>query len=607
MTAADSMDAAARATRGLQGVSSELAERVTQLLAAMRSIGTGLQLHPTLDVIAQTAAELAGARYASIVVIDEQSGDLDEFASYGVDEVDRARLDEIPDAPGTTLTVPIDVDGRYFGDLVLSQKRGGGRFRDDDLHLVRIIATEAGIAIGNARLHLETRQRERWIDGAHAVTTALLSSADARDALGVIAEQARGLADAMAGVVLLPRSGSEVAVGAAGGGGPGPGGGGAGGAAGGRAGAPGGAGGADAAGAAGAAGSAQGPEWLEVVAVAGEGVDDLVGRVLPSYSPTVRALLAGKEVFLDDAGADPRAVSDGAGRFGPCMMLPLRSGKKVLGALSLPRAPGGRLYRETEKQSATQFAGQAALALMLSEVQRDRERLAVYEDRDRIARDLHDLVIQRLFATGMQLQGAKRLERAPEVRQRIDAAVDALELTIEEIRGTIYALQQEPEQAPTGLRALVLREVATAAAPLGFQPSTSFVGAVDERVDERIARQLLAALREGLSNASRHAGAGQVGVVVDATAELPDGRDAVRLTVADDGRGLSPYGRRSGLRNIERRAEELGGRATYGPGLGDCGGGTSLIWEVPLTAPAGEAGGGPGAAGATGATGAAAA
>ncbi|WP_407566208.1 GAF domain-containing protein [Streptomyces sp. 184] len=566
MTAADSMDAAARATRGLQGVSSELAERVTQLLAAMRSIGTGLQLHPTLDVIAQTAAELAGARYASIVVIDEQSGDLDEFASYGVDEVDRARIDEIPDEPGTTLTVPIDVDGRYFGDLVLSEKLGGGRFRDYDLHLVRIIATEAGIAIGNARLHLETRQRERWIDGAHAVTTALLSSANARDALGVIAEQARGLADAMAGVVLLPRSGDDVTAGAA-----------------------------RERGRARGRGQGQrqeqgqgqgrghGPEWLEVAAVAGEGVDDLVGRVLPSYSPTVKALLAGKEVFLDDAAADPRAASDAADRFGPCMMLPLRSGKRVLGALSLPRAPGARLYRETEKQSATQFAGQAALALMLSEVQRDRERLAVYEDRDRIARDLHDLVIQRLFATGMQLQGAKRLERAPEVRERIDAAVDALETTIEEIRGTIYALQQEPEQAPTGLRALVLREVATAAAPLGFQPSTSFVGAVDERVDESIARHLLAALREGLSNASRHAGAGQVGVVVDATAELADGRDAVRLTVADDGRGLSPYGRRSGLRNIERRAEELGGRATYGPGLGDCGGGTSLMWEVPLS------------------------
>ncbi|GAA1504014.1 sensor histidine kinase [Streptomyces synnematoformans] len=591
MTAADSMDAAARATRGLQGVSSELAERVTQLLAAMRSIGTGFQLHPTLDVIAQTAAELAGARYASIVVIDEQSGDLDEFASYGVDEVDRARIDEIPDEPGTTLTVPIDVDGRYFGDLVLSEKRGGGRFRDDDLHLVRVIATEAGIAIGNARLHRETRQRERWIDGAHAVTTALLSSTDARDALGVIAEQARGLADAMAGVVLLPRAGADV--------------GGAGGAGG-----LGGLGGLGTVGGAGGVGSTvgrrgggrrRGAEWLEVAAVAGEGVADLVGMALPSYSPTVQALLAGKEVFLDDAGADPRAVSEVARRFGPCMMLPLRSGKRVLGALSLPRAPGGRLYTETEKQSATQFAGQAALALVLSEAQRDRERLAVYEDRDRIARDLHDLVIQRLFATGMQLQGAKRLERAPEVRERIDAAVDALETTIEEIRGTIYALQQEPEQAPTGVRALVLREVATAAAPLGFQPSTSFVGAVDERVDERIARNLLAALREGLSNASRHAGAGQVGVVVDATAELADGRDAVRLTVADDGRGLSPAeGRRSGVRNIERRAEELGGRATYGAGLGECGGGTSLIWEVPLEPPAGEAPGGaegPGAEG----------
>ncbi|MFW6692625.1 GAF domain-containing protein [Streptomyces sp. MAR4 CNX-425] len=552
MTAADSMDAAARATRGLQGASSELTERVTQLLAAMRSIGTGFQLHPTLDVIAETAAELAGARYASIVVIDEQSGDLDEFASYGVDEVDRARIDEIPDAPGTTLTVPIDVDGRYFGDLVLSEKRGGGRFQDSDLHLVRVIATEAGIAIGNARLHRETRQRERWIDGAHAVTTALLSGADARGALGVIAEQARALADAMAGVVMLPRT---------------PGGGSR--ERGGR--------------------GVRGAQWLEVSAVAGEGVGDLVGMVLPSYSPTVRSLLAGKEVFLDDAAADPRVVSEVAERFGPCMLLPLRSGKRVVGALSLPRAPGGRLYTEAEKQSATQFAGQAALALVLSEAQRDRERLAVYEDRDRIARDLHDLVIQRLFATGMQLQGAKRLERAPEVRERIDAAVDALETTIEEIRATIYALQQEPEQAPTGLRALVLREVATAAAPLGFQPSTSFVGAVDERVvDERVLRNLLAALREGLSNASRHAGAGQVGVVVDATAELPDGRDAVRLTVADDGRGLAPDGRRSGLRNIERRAEELGGQASYGPGLGDCGGGTSLFWEVPLEPAGGE-------------------
>lgn len=534
MTAADSRDAAARATRGLQGVSTELAERVTQLLEAMRSIGESLDLSTTLDSIAETAAELTDARYASIVVIDEASGDLDEFASYGVDQVDRARIDEIPDTPGCTLTVPIVVDDRNFGDIVLSQKGDGGAFTGHDVTMIRVIATEAGIAIGNARRYREARQRERWIHGANAVTTALLSSPDAHDALEVIAEQARTLADAAAGIVLLPREG---------GGG------------------------------------------LEVSAAAGgrTAVEGLTGTVVPSYSSVVAQLLAGEAVFVDDGASDPRMVTEMAARFGPAMLLPLRSGERVLGTLALPRAVGAPQYEEAEKQLAIQFAGQAALALVLAEAQRDRERLAVYEDRDRIARDLHDLVIQRLFATGMQLQGAYRHTEAEEARGRIDQAIGSLEVTVEEIRASIYALQQEPEQSPAGLRALVLREVATAAAPLGFEPATEFAGPVDELLEERLTRHLLAALREGLSNAYRHAGASRLRVAVDAAARLPDGRRAVRLTVADDGRGLGEGGRRSGLRNLERRAEELGGRALYGPGIGESGAGTSMIWEVPLS------------------------
>ncbi|WP_419996472.1 GAF domain-containing sensor histidine kinase [Streptomyces boninensis] len=541
MNRPDSMDAAAQATRGLQGMPAEFTARVSQLLQAMRSIGTGLDLHSTLDRIAETAAELVQARYASIVVIDSASGDLDEFASFGVDQVDRERLDEIPEEPGTSLSVEIEVDGENFGEIVLSEKADGTTFTGNDLQLVRVIATEAGIAIGNARLYEASRQQAHWINGANAVTTALLSSADAKDALQVVAEQARTLADAAAGLVLLPMEPE---------------------------------------------GEDEG--GLEIVAAAGNGTDEMVGTVVPWYSPVAAKLAAGVAVFVDDSANDPRMITKVAQRFGPSMLLPMVSGARVLGTLAIPRSPGSQLYTAAEKNLARRFASQAALALVIDEAQRDRERLAVYEDRDRIARDLHDLVIQRLFATGMMLQGARRMSVVEGVQERLDKAVDELDMTIQEIRTAIYSLQQEPSQAPTGLRALVLREVATAAAPLGFQPSTSFVGAVDAIVDEDTGRHLLAALREALSNAFRHARASQIGVSVDAAAKLPDGRPAVRLTVADDGVGIPPEGgRRSGLRNIEARAESLGGAAWTAPGLGDCGGGTSVVWQVPVSLPEG--------------------
>lgn len=219
---------------------------------------------------------------------------------------------------------------------------------------------------------------------------------------------------------------------------------------------------------------------------------------------------------------------------------------------------------------------------MLADAQRDRERLAVYEDRDRIARDLHDLVIQRLFATGMILESAQRRTIVPEVAHGVGKAVDELDVTIQEIRTAIFALQQGPAEAPSGLRTRVLREIGTAAVPLGFQPSAGFIGAVDSRVGELTGKNLIAALREALSNAFRHSQASRIEVVVDATIRLPDGTDGVRLTVADDGIGIPDSGRRSGLKNLANRAESLGGSSTYGPGLGDGGTGTTVRWEAPL-------------------------
>ncbi|MFI6656933.1 GAF domain-containing sensor histidine kinase [Streptomyces sp. NPDC050523] len=538
--------------------------RVPRLLEAMRSVGRGLELHSTLERICETAAALTGARYAAIGVVDEHGDGLADFVHQGVDEATARRIGRPPDGHGgllgalirdpepvrladltadprsrgfpahhppmrTFLGLPIRVQGEVFGNLYLAEKHGGEPFDDEDLDMVRVLATEAGIAVGNARLYEAAQQRERWIDGSVAVTTALLSGGDADDALQVVAEQARRLSGAAAGIVLLP---------------------------------------ADEGG-------------LEIVAVAADRPSGLLGTVVPPESEVVAELLAGQAVFTDDAATDRHMAAVLARRYGPAMMLPLHSDGRVLGSLVMPRAPGEHAFTEAERTLAVQFAAQAALALKMAEAQRDRERLAVFEDRDRIARDLHDLVIQRLFATGMLLENAQRGSVVPEVRDGVGKAVGELDVTIQEIRSAIFALQQGPAEVPAGLRTRVLREIGMAAVPLGFRPSHRLVGPVDTLVGDLTGKNLVAALREALSNAFRHAGASRIDVVVDATVTLPDGRPGVRLSVADDGVGIPEGGRRSGLSNLKRRAESLGGDSSHGPGLGENGGGTTVVWQAP--------------------------
>ncbi|MFJ9161977.1 GAF domain-containing sensor histidine kinase [Streptomyces griseoviridis] len=537
------------------------AGRLPRLLDAMRSVGSGLELHATLERICATAAQLTGARYAAIGVIDEDGDGLGDFVHHGVDPDTARRIGRLPDGRrgllgalirdpepvrlddlardprscgfpahhppmGTFLGLPVRVQGEVFGNLYLAEKRGGEPFDDDDLDLVRVLAAEAGIAVGNARLYEAAQQRERWIDGSVAVTTALLSGGDADEALQVVAEQTRRLSRAAAGIVVLP--------------------------------------------------AAEG--GLEIVAVAGERPAGTLGTVVPPDNGFVSELLAGRAVFVDDPAADPRTRTGPARGYGPMMLLPLCSGGRVLGGLVTPRARGQRPFTAAERTLGTQFASQAALALMMAEAQRDRERLAVFEDRDRIARDLHDLVIQRLFGTGLMLERAQRGAVAPEVRDGVGRAVGELDITIQEIRTAIFALQQGPAEAPSGLRDRVLREITTAAVPLGFTPGHRFAGPLDTAVGDLTGKNLIAALREALSNVFRHAGASRAEVVVDAGVTLPDGRPGVRLTVVDDGVGIPEGGRRSGLENLRRRAESLGGESGYGPGDG---GGTTVVWQAP--------------------------
>ncbi|MGW8377816.1 GAF domain-containing protein [Streptomyces sp. ODS28] len=601
--------AAVTATTELASLSLDSAARLPRLLEAMVSIGTGPELHSTLDRIVETAARLGDCRYAALgVLADDPDDGLKDFVTCGMSEEQVSRIEHYPDGKHGLLAVVIEqeeplrlhdlmadprscgfpanhppmhsflglqvkVGDEVFGNLYLTEKRGGD-FTANDVQLLRVLATQAGIAIGNARLYEAARQRERWIDGNAAITTSLLAG-DGDDALAVIAEQARTLAEADGGLVLLPTE--EDAEGEPG---------------------------ADS-----ASGSGSGGEGAkrgqQVVAASADRAQGLIGTVVPADNELLGTLECGEPVYLDDAASDPRIQTGAGRRYGPVMMLPLRSGSRVRGVLAVGRERGGKPFSEAEKELAAQFAAQAALALVLLEAQRDRERLAVYEDRDRIARDLHDLVIQRLFATGLRLESAQRRTVVPQVAEDVAKAVDELDATIAEIRTAIFALRQHPEEAPSGLRTRVLREVGLAAVPLGFRPSASFDGAVDALVPEHIAKELVAALREALSNAHRHAGASRIEVAVDGTAELPGGRPAVRLTVADDGRGMPEGGRRSGLRNIARRAESLGGETHWGPGLGGSGtsgggtggggaggggtsgAGTTVSWTVPLDGAAG--------------------
>ncbi|MFJ3924169.1 GAF domain-containing protein [Streptomyces sp. NPDC090022] len=492
--------------------------RLPVLLEAVLGVGSELELRTTLQQIVDSATELCAARYGALGVIDPERVRLTELFTSGLSDEERARIPRLPDArsglPGTLirdprpllvdeiaddprsaglppghpemhtfLGVPVHVHTEVFGNLYLAEKRGGGPFTDEDLALLRVLAAQAGIAIGNARLYETARRRERWIEGAAAVTTTLLTGQPAADALMCVAERARLLADAAAGVVLQPT-----------------------------------------------------PEGgMEIVAASTQDdPGDLVGTAIAPGSAVLEQLLTGEPVFVEDSATDPRMTTHVRERFGPSMMLPLQSGGQLIGTLALPRHRGGKPYDAVDRLLASQFASQAALALVLADAQHDREQLAVYEDRDRIARDLHDLVVQRLFATEMMLESTRRRAAvAPSgdgVGDELGRAVDELDSTIQEVRTAIFALQQPPTDAPTTFRGRVLRETAGASVPLGFQPSVHFAGAVDALVTDAVADRLLAALRGALAAAHRRPQVTAIEVVVDAD------RSRVRLTVTDDGR-----------------------------------------------------------------------
>jgi two-component system, NarL family, sensor histidine kinase DevS len=249
--------------------------------------------------------------------------------------------------------------------------------------------------------------------------------------------------------------------------------------------------------------------------------------------------------------------------------------------LTVGRVHGATAFPPAQADVVSGFAVQAGIALELAARRADAERLSLFEDRDRIARDLHDLVIQRLYATGMSLEGTMPMITRPEVKSRISSAVDAMDDTIKDIRATIFALQaRDHAEAQPDIRASIVGVVDEMTPMLGSAPSLRLGSGLREKVAGEVAEQVLATLREALSNAARHAQASRVDVIIDVS---EDGMLTVQVT--DDGAGIPDGGRRSGLRNLASRADKLGGELLLGPAdEGAARPGTRIDWRIPIGA-----------------------
>jgi signal transduction histidine kinase len=526
-------------------------ERLRSLLDAVVGLSTDLDLHSTLERIVAAASRLVNAKYAALGVIGPDHK-LVEFVTYGIDPATHAAIGDLPTGRGVLglliadprpvrmpditkhpqsygfppnhppmhsfLGVPVRIRDQVFGNLYLAEKQGAAQFTDDDEEIVVALAAAAGVAVENARLYAVGHRRERWLAATAEITSLLLGEVQRTAALRLVARRAREVAGAQLAMVLLRDEDA-------------------------------------------------GQLTVEVADTADQagGAEDMTGVVLP-LSET--AFGDRGDLVLEDLGkAPPWPVPVATG---PAVVAPLAAGDTLHGVLVVAQPPGQGPPADEDVPMLTSFAGQAALAMERARAQEERELLVVLEDRERIARDLHDVVIQRLFATGLHLQTAAQMAGRPDLAARINTAVDDLDTTIRDIRTAIFELRTPMSAA---LR-IDLRELVEAAArPLGFRPGLQLAGPVDSAVPDEVRPDLLAVVREALSNVARHARASAATVQV----QVGDGR--LRVGVTDNGVGATGAGERGGLANMRQRAARHGGTFAVRPADPT---GTVIEWSVPL-------------------------
>jgi len=533
-------------------------QRLRQLLKASHSIVQELSLPAVLRRLVATAKDVSGAKYAALGVIGSD-GTLEQFLHVGMEDdtvraigelpkgrgvlgalidnpkpIRLSRISEDPRSSGfpdghppmtTFLGVPIRSRDVVFGNLYLTDRADGGPFTAEDEELVLALAATAGIAIENARLYEESRRRQEWLRASGEISRQLLDpEADYAETLHEIATSVKRLASADVVTLVTP--------------------------------------------------TRDDPVQLEVIIATGAAERELIGIRYPTENSIAwRAMQDGQAVRLAFVDQHPDVylhlrpyvpVSQ-------AMALPLRGeagprGAIVAGRL-IPHAP----FTASDLDMAGTFAGQAAIALELNDARADQQRLGVLEDRDRIARDLHDHVIQRLFAAGLSLQSVAATVEDDTLHERLSRTVGELDETIRQIRTKIHELQEDSSQS---LRGTALAVVDQLAPLLPDRPDVSLIGPLDSISDEAIIADVEAVLRESLTNVTKHAHATQVRVRIQA------GKQQLHLTVTDNGVGLGRSTRRSGLANLSRRAERQGG---YLEVCDSAEGGLRLRWSIPIS------------------------
>ena len=539
----------AHQVKGAQG-------RLRSLLRAMQTVAGDLTLETVLHNIVEAACELSAARYGALGTIGHQGG-LDQIIQVGMDDATVAAIGRMPEGKGligaliddprpirlermagdersigtpaghpvmqSFLGVPIHVRGHLFGNLYLADS-ARGRFTADDEELVVALALAAGTAVSNARLYLESRRQQAWLSASVEIGSSLLSTG--ADPMPTIASRALDLAEAdLVTLGLLTPDRRE----------------------------------------------------LVVEAAFGAGAGALLAQRLP-VADTAGALAVAehKPVALGDGAVagDPAQYGTELDA-GPVLVLPLQGGDQVRGVLTLTRRRGREGFSPAEVEMATGYASYASVALELADSRTAEKKVVLLEDRDRIARDLHDHVIQELFAIGLRLESvAGGLGPDNEAGQKISERVEDLDRTIRRIRTSIFALRGPLDLNTDGLRQQILEIASDLTPALGFPAHVSFAGPVDVATGCELADDITAVVREALTNAAKHAHATDVSVDISA------GSNDIVVTVVDNGTGLGDASRSSGLGNMRARAERYGGTMTAGDAPG---GGTMLTWKAQIS------------------------
>ncbi|MGY4099909.1 GAF domain-containing protein [Nocardia sp. R16R-3T] len=537
-------------------------DQMDRLIEAMLVVTAGLDLDNTLRSIVHTAIELVDAEYGALGVreTDKLSIQLAEFVYEGIDDRTRVMIGDLPRGHGvlgllfeqpkplrladlsnhpssvgfpahhppmhTFLGVPVKVRDEIFGNLYLTEKAGGQEFTEDDEVVVQALAAAAGIAIANARLYEQSRIRQQWLEANRDVATELLAGGEPGTALELVADRALTLTHSACTFLALPEDPDT---------------------------------------------PTEDVTELVVVAAAGIGAEKLIGERIPmSAAHTGEAFRYGRVDTVDELNFTPSF--DVPSKFGPALILPLRAEDSVIGMLATVQPAGAQPLDEAGQSMMAAFSDQAALALQQATTQRRMRELDVLSDRDRIARDLHDHVIQRLFAVGLSLQGTAQRARAPELKARLTETIHDIQSIVQEIRHSIFDLHSPTTADAPTLRKRLHGIVADMVGESGLRTTIRLAGPLTVLAPP-LSEDVEAVLREAVSNAVRHASATTVSVHLRV-------RDDVMIEVTDDGVGLpDDVARLSGLANLATRAEQAGGsfRVVKGPD-----GGTVLRWSAPL-------------------------